>query len=184
MICAFGIGDDADLIRAKRAQKEKPFHFVQMTDVKNKWEHGEQNSKDERREERKQEIQSIRNRLFMVSLRVCASRAPLHLFFNVQGKQGKMKEAYQQAVMESESGTNIKRPSSPVEVCDTRSLLQKFEKGEVYSEESKVVKEKESDDMSVFESGKVFVHLHALLHFWNSLTFPTQLFFNLTLHVV
>lgn len=69
-----------------------------------------------------------------------------------------MKEAYQQAVMESESGTNIKRPSSPVEVCDTRSLLEKFEKGEVYSEESKVVKEKESDDMSVFESGKVFVN--------------------------
>lgn len=61
-------GEDADLIRAKKAQKEKPFHFTGMSDVKSKWEHGEQNSKDARREERKQEIQSIRDRLFMVSL--------------------------------------------------------------------------------------------------------------------
>lgn len=59
-------GEDADLIRAKKAQKEKPFHFTGMSDVKSKWEHGEQNSKDVRREERKQEIQSIRDRLFMV----------------------------------------------------------------------------------------------------------------------
>lgn len=59
-------GEDADLVRAKRAQKEKPFHFTQMSDVKNKWENVDQSGKDERREERKQEIQSIRNRLFMV----------------------------------------------------------------------------------------------------------------------
>ncbi|XP_022902785.2 uncharacterized protein [Onthophagus taurus] len=126
-------GEDADLIRAKRVQKEKPFHFTGMSDVKSKWEHGEQNSKDERREERKQEIQTIRNRLFM-------------------GKQGKMKEAYQQAVMESESGTNIKRPTTPppVEVCATKSIKEKFEKGEIYTEENR----KEMDeDMSVFESG-------------------------------
>lgn len=58
--------EDADLVRAKRAQREKPFHFTGMSDVKNKWEHGEQNGRDERREERKQEIQNIRNRLFMV----------------------------------------------------------------------------------------------------------------------
>lgn len=61
-------GEDADLVRARKVQKEKPFHFTGMSDVKNKWEHGEQNSRDERREERKQEIQSIRNRLFMVQV--------------------------------------------------------------------------------------------------------------------
>lgn len=61
-------GEDADLVRAKRAQKEKPFHFTQMNDVKSKWENVDQNNKDERREERKQEIQSIRNRLFMVKI--------------------------------------------------------------------------------------------------------------------
>lgn len=60
-------GEDPTLYRAKKAQKEKPFHFTNLNEVKNKWEHGEQNSKDERREERKQEIQSIRNKLFMVS---------------------------------------------------------------------------------------------------------------------
>lgn len=60
-------GEDPTLYRARRAQKEKPFHFTNLNEVKNKWEHGEQNSKDERREERKQEIQSIRNKLFMVS---------------------------------------------------------------------------------------------------------------------
>lgn len=59
-------GEDAELVRAKRVQKEKPFHFTGMTDVKNKFEHGDSNGKDERREERKQEIQSIRNKLFMV----------------------------------------------------------------------------------------------------------------------
>lgn len=59
-------GEDADLIRAKRVQKEKPFHFTGMSDVKNKWEQGVEQTKDERREERKQEIQTIRSRLFMV----------------------------------------------------------------------------------------------------------------------
>lgn len=126
-------GEDADLIRAKRVQKEKPFHFTGMSDVKSKWEQGEQiSSRDERREERKQEIQSIRNRLFM-------------------GKQGKMKEAYQQAVMESESCLNLKK--EPIEVCDTKSLKEKFEKGELVKEH---VKEKENEETEVYESGKCF----------------------------
>lgn len=59
-------GEDADLVRAKKVQKEKPFHFTGMSDVKNRWEHGVEQGKDERREERKQEIQTIRSRLFMV----------------------------------------------------------------------------------------------------------------------
>ncbi|XP_044261088.1 LIM domain and actin-binding protein 1 isoform X8 [Tribolium madens] len=123
-------GEDADLIRAKRVQKEKPFHFTGMSDVKSKWEQGEQlTSRDERREERKQEIQSIRNRLFM-------------------GKQGKMKEAYQQAVMESESCTNLKK-ETPIEVCDTKSLKEKFEKGEVVQERAR---EKDAEETEVFES--------------------------------
>nr|XP_008196120.1 PREDICTED: uncharacterized protein LOC658955 isoform X1 [Tribolium castaneum]XP_008196121.1 PREDICTED: uncharacterized protein LOC658955 isoform X1 [Tribolium castaneum] len=123
-------GEDADLIRAKRVQKEKPFHFTGMSDVKSRWEQGEQTtSRDERREERKQEIQSIRNRLFM-------------------GKQGKMKEAYQQAVMESESCTNLKK-ETPIEVCDTKSLKEKFEKGEVVQERAR---EKDAEENEVYES--------------------------------
>lgn len=63
-------GEDPTLYKARKAQKEKPFHFTNINEVKNKWEQGEQNSKDERREERKQEIQSIRSKLFMVSITI------------------------------------------------------------------------------------------------------------------
>lgn len=106
-----------------------------MNDVKSKWENVDQNIKDERREERKQEIQSIRNRLFM-------------------GKQGKMKEMYQQAVIEAESGTKSKKSlQENIEIKDTRSIKEKFEKGEIFGDEQK---EKDAEDMAVFESGKFF----------------------------
>lgn len=52
--------------RAKRVQKEKPFHFTAMSDVKKRWEQGD-HAREERREETKQEIQNIRTKLFMVS---------------------------------------------------------------------------------------------------------------------
>lgn len=147
-------GEDADLVRAKRVQKEKPFHFTQMHDVKSKWENVDQTDRDERREERKQEIQSIRNRLFMVSR--CESKEYVLYFVSYfQGKQGKMKEMYQQAVMESESGGKGRKSPESIEVSDTRSIKERFEKGEVYSEDQPI-KEKETEDLSVFENGKQF----------------------------
>lgn len=79
-------GEDIELIRAKRAQRERPLSFANMNDIKSKFETGHSASKEERREERKQEIQSIRSRLFM-------------------GKQAKIKEMYQQAVLDSEQGS-------------------------------------------------------------------------------
>ncbi|XP_074041839.1 uncharacterized protein isoform X4 [Leptinotarsa decemlineata] len=123
-------GEDPTLYKAKRVQKEKPFHFTNLSEVKNKWEHGEQNSRDERREERKQEIQSIRNKLFM-------------------GKQGKMKEAYQQAVMQSESCANLIK-SEKIESYDTKSLKERFEKGETFNE--KETKGDDEEDTEVFQS--------------------------------
>lgn len=78
---------DIDLIRAKRAQRERPLTVANMNDIKSKFEAGHALSREERREERKQEIQSIRSRLFM-------------------GKQAKIKEMYQQAVADSEQGIN------------------------------------------------------------------------------
>uniref|UniRef100_A0A1B0BP82 LIM zinc-binding domain-containing protein n=1 Tax=Glossina palpalis gambiensis TaxID=67801 RepID=A0A1B0BP82_9MUSC len=54
-----------------------------INDLKARFELGKGISKEERREERKQEIQNIRSRLFM-------------------GKQARIKEMYQQAVIESE----------------------------------------------------------------------------------
>ncbi|XP_049824889.1 uncharacterized protein LOC109604026 isoform X15 [Aethina tumida] len=120
-------GEDADLVRAKRVQKEKPFHFTGMSDVKNRWEKGDQNGRDERREERKQEIQNIRNRLFM-------------------GKQGKMKEMYQQAVMESES--TVKKTSEKIDF-DAKSIKDKFEKGEVLKDNLEKERDEEEE---VYES--------------------------------
>lgn len=78
-----GDGDDIDLIRAKEAQRERPVCLANMNDIKSKFESGHSQSKEERREERKQEIQNIRSRLFM-------------------GKQARIKEMYQQAVADSE----------------------------------------------------------------------------------
>lgn len=76
--------EDIDLIRAKEMQSnEFPLVFANMNDIKCKFEAGISDVREEKREERKQEIQSIRSRLF-------------------QGKQAKFKEKYQQAVAESE----------------------------------------------------------------------------------
>lgn len=76
-------GDDVDLMRAKEAQRERPMCLANMNDIKSKFEAGHTQSREERREERKQEIQNIRSRLFM-------------------GKQARIKEMYQQAVADSE----------------------------------------------------------------------------------
>ncbi|KAJ8967144.1 hypothetical protein NQ317_001596, partial [Molorchus minor] len=103
---------------------DEALNGIPIEEIKNKWEHGEQNARDERREERKQEIQSIRNRLFM-------------------GKQIKMKEAYQQAIVQSESSANLNK-SEKIESCDTKSLKERFEKGEVYND--KVMRQDENDD--------------------------------------
>lgn len=52
-----------------RKLRERPVSFGKMEDVKSVWENGVAKTKEELREERKQEIQQIRSRLFMVSLR-------------------------------------------------------------------------------------------------------------------
>lgn len=105
-------GEDVELVRARRAGREKPQHFTNMSEVMSKWESGNQMSKEERREECKHEIQLIRNRLFM-------------------GKQAKIKEMYQQAVAESESGAHVKKqnPSAEVSAEGAKSLRERFERG-------------------------------------------------------
>lgn len=60
-----------------------------------------------------------------------------------------MKEAYQQAVLEAES-VRKSAPTTPIEILDTKSLKERFEKGEVTSIEEN---NREQEDMSVFESG-------------------------------
>lgn len=60
-----------------------------------------------------------------------------------------MKEMYQQAVIESEA-KGKKAVADNIEITNTRPIKEKFEKGEVFAEEHSV---KETEDMSVFESG-------------------------------
>lgn len=59
--------ENGDIVKSRRTTRERPMSFSKMEDVKSRWETGSTAKKEERREERKQEIQSIRSRLFMVS---------------------------------------------------------------------------------------------------------------------
>lgn len=132
--------EDIELIRAKRAsrKKEKPCSFKEMNDIKHKFESGQLMAKDGHREERKQELQNIRSRLFM-------------------GKQEKMKEMYQQAVAESEQTiTSASKIKSEVEIGDkAKSIKERFEKGEIY-EDGDAKKTMMGEEMAVFEQGMSF----------------------------
>ncbi|XP_034481604.1 DNA ligase 1 [Drosophila innubila] len=140
--------EDADLVRSKRCtQKERPIGLGDaMNDIKTRFEKGHLQSKEERREERKQEIQNIRSRLFM-------------------GKQAKIKEMYQQAVAESEQAiTSVgKKPDIGVDIgVAARSIKDRFENGQMFSDKSYDPETNPyshpnssglSEDADVFESG-------------------------------
>lgn len=127
--------EDIELIRAKRAQKEKPMQFKEMNDIKSKFESGNCMLKEERREERKQELQNIRSRLFM-------------------GKQAKIKEMYQQAVADSEQTITASSKKSEIDMSDkAKSIKERFEKGEIY-EDGDNKNSYRDDELSVFEQGK------------------------------
>ncbi|XP_034670505.1 uncharacterized protein LOC117902963 isoform X1 [Drosophila subobscura] len=134
--------DDSDtaLMRVKKeTEKERPVGLGDaMNEIKNRFEQGHMMSKEERREERKQEIQSIRSRLFM-------------------GKQAKIKEMYQQAVAESEQGiTSVgKIPESEIGVA-ARSIKDRFENGEMFSENSIQSIEERSHSLGLLEDADVF----------------------------
>lgn len=139
-------GDDIDLIRAKRAQRERPLSFANMSEVKSRFESGAEVTKEERREERKQEIQNIRSRLFM-------------------GKQAKIKEMYQQAVLDSEQGIRAVDRKADAIMADmgdkARSIKDRFEKGQVFrgdgtdgEELAQPATHQVDEDAAVFEQGK------------------------------
>ncbi|GFG36649.1 hypothetical protein Cfor_02825, partial [Coptotermes formosanus] len=130
--------EDKDLIRSSRKQRERPVSFSKMEDIKCRWESGQAAWREEQRQERKQEIQNIRSRLFL-------------------GKQGKMKEMYEQAVKDSENVT----PKKEVGVrCEkAKSIKEKFERGEVVPDDDTAGEDDRSrktmeEDMSVFEAVK------------------------------
>ncbi|XP_050339264.1 LIM domain and actin-binding protein 1 isoform X2 [Bactrocera neohumeralis] len=132
---------DADLVRSKkRTQRERPVGLGHaMYDIKMRFEKGHMMSKEERREERKHEIQNIRSRLFM-------------------GKQARIKEMYQQAVAESEQGITASDKKLVIEhEGAARSLKERFEKGEVFknsrdNSEDSATYHKALQNEDVFES--------------------------------
>ncbi|XP_023165580.2 F-actin-monooxygenase MICAL3 isoform X2 [Drosophila hydei] len=152
--------EDADLIRSKKnTQKERPVGLGDaMIDIKTRFEKGSMQSKEERREERKQEIQNIRSRLFM-------------------GKQAKIKEMYQQAVAESEQAITSIGKQPDVEIGGAaRSIKERFEKGQMFNDkdnESRALNGYNghgtglSEDADVFESAiskksrSIFIELDA-----------------------
>ncbi|KAG7190562.1 hypothetical protein KM043_006655 [Ampulex compressa] len=103
---------ETEIVKAKRATRERPISFSKMDDIKNRWESTSQQGRREvQREARKEEIAGIRSRLFM-------------------GKQGKMKEMYQQAVAGSERVTKINAAEEIQHSTHARSIKERFERGE------------------------------------------------------
>ncbi|KAL0114288.1 hypothetical protein PUN28_011518 [Cardiocondyla obscurior] len=104
---------DTEIIKSKRSTRERPISFSKMDDIKSRWESTSQQGRREvQREARKEEIAGIRSRLFL-------------------GKQGKMKEMYQQAVAGSDRVTKI-NAAEEIQHSTThaRSLKERFERGE------------------------------------------------------
>ncbi|KYQ46328.1 LIM domain and actin-binding protein 1 [Trachymyrmex zeteki] len=104
---------ETEIVKSKRTTRERPISFSKMDDIKNRWESTSQQGRREvQREARKEEIAGIRSRLFL-------------------GKQGKMKEMYQQAVAGNDRVTKI-NAAEEIQHSTThaRSLKERFERGE------------------------------------------------------
>ncbi|XP_047037198.1 F-actin-monooxygenase MICAL3 isoform X2 [Helicoverpa zea] len=147
--------DDEDSVLKKSykhtASREQPVSFCNMSEIVGKFETG-QHSSSERHRERKQEIQNIRSRLFM-------------------GKQAKIKEMYEQSVLQSEQDTsnfNENEMASETEGVTSadkisreldlnaekaRAIKQRFENGELFNDENQPPKNREIDDRALFNEG-------------------------------
>lgn len=118
------------------ASREQPVSFCNMSEIVGKFETGQHSSSDRHRE-RKQEIQNIRSRLFM-------------------GKQAKIKEMYEQSVLQSEQGvTSADKIARELELNaeKARAIKQRFENGEVFNDENQPPKNREIDDRALFNEG-------------------------------
>ncbi|XP_051158107.1 uncharacterized protein LOC127279649 isoform X13 [Leptopilina boulardi] len=126
---------DTEIVRAKRGARERPISFTKMDDMKNRWETtSQQGRRESQREARKEEIAGIRSRLFM-------------------GKQGKMKELYQQAVADSERITKVNAVEEIQHATNARSIKEKFERGESIPASDDVNENKEKPDEEVIAAG-------------------------------
>ena len=82
--------------------------------------------------------------------------------FLLQGKQGKMKEMYEQAVKDSENMSQKKEVG--IRSDKAKSIKERFERGEVLPDEEEEERLREEhakkgmdEDMSVFEAGNLLL---------------------------
>ncbi|XP_038219224.1 protein-methionine sulfoxide oxidase mical3a isoform X2 [Zerene cesonia] len=116
--------------------REQPASFCNMSEIVGRFESG-QLASAERHRERKQEIQNIRSRLFL-------------------GKQAKIKEMYEQSVMQSEQGvTSAEKIAKELDLDaeKARAIKERFENGEVFNDENQPPKNRELEDRAVFNEG-------------------------------
>lgn len=141
--------------------REQPMSFCNMSEIVGKFESGHSDGADRHRE-RKQEIQNIRSRLFM-------------------GKQAKIKEMYEQSVMQSEQSiTSADKIARELDLNTekSRAIKQKFETGEVFNDENQPPRSRDIDDQTLFNEGigkksrSIFLELDANAK--NVPTSPTQ----------
>ncbi|XP_043862416.1 uncharacterized protein LOC120454837 isoform X1 [Drosophila santomea] len=130
---------DVNLMCSKKdLKRETPVGLGEaMNDIRSKFEQGDLMEKEGRREERKQEIQNIRSRLFL-------------------GKQAKIKEMYKLAVAESELAvTSVGKTPDILVIKPTQEIKNRFENGEVFKDKipSSEVRFGIHADADVFESG-------------------------------
>ncbi|XP_045539721.1 uncharacterized protein LOC106716692 [Papilio machaon] len=131
--------DDEDSVLKKSYKqtscREQPVSFCNMSEIVGKFEAGQHAAADRHRE-RKQEIQNIRSRLFM-------------------GKQAKIKEMYEQSVMQSEqSQTSAEKICRELELDaeKARQIKQRFENG-AFNDENQPPKNRDIDDKALFNEG-------------------------------
>ncbi|XP_013168855.1 PREDICTED: actin cytoskeleton-regulatory complex protein pan-1 [Papilio xuthus] len=131
--------DDEDSVLKKSykqtSSREQPVSFCNMSEIVGRFESGQHAAADRHRE-RKQEIQNIRTRLFM-------------------GKQAKIKEMYEQSVLQSEqSQTSAEKICRELELDaeKARQIKQRFENG-AFNDENQPPKNRDIDDKALFNEG-------------------------------
>ncbi|XP_013149004.1 PREDICTED: uncharacterized protein LOC106111445 [Papilio polytes] len=153
--------DDDDAVLQQSYQqtraREQPVSLCNMSEIVGRFEAGPLAAADRHRE-RKQEIQNIRSRLFM-------------------GKQAKIKEMYEQSVMQSEqSQTSSEKICRELELDAERArqIKQRFENG-AFNDENQPPRNRDIDDKSLFNEGiakksrSIFLELDA-----NAKTLPVS----------
>ncbi|KAJ9579279.1 hypothetical protein L9F63_024614, partial [Diploptera punctata] len=148
---------DKDLIRSNRKQRERPVSFSKMEDIKCRWEQGQAAWREEQRQERKQEIQNIRSRLFLHCPGNQCRLALKHVSTYKLQKEN-LNKMYEQAVKDSENMSQKKEVGIRCEKA--KSIKERFERGEVLPDDEDEERLKDEhgkkgmdEDMSVFEAG-------------------------------